>query len=221
MENLKLKTDFPIAYESPDHLMPWGTMRDNSTNPSFIQEVQDFFKSHYDLDKIKFMDLGCSGGQLAVDFYKKGNIAVGLEGSDYSVKHQRANWPEYYNKMLFTCDASKPYNVLLDDEQYKCNMITAWEVIEHIHPDTLNMFFTNISNHLENQGVFVGSISTNVEIIEGHVLHQAVFSEVDWYKNFPKFLEGTNLVLYKYPFEHVVRGDAGSFHVLLRKEVNE
>jgi cyclopropane fatty-acyl-phospholipid synthase-like methyltransferase len=100
-------------------------------------------------------------------------------------------------------------------------MITAWEVIEHIHPDNLNMFFTNISNHLENQGIFVGSISTKIEIIEGHVLHQAVFSEADWYKNFPKFLEGTNLVLYKYPFENVVRDDEGSFHILLRKEINE
>jgi hypothetical protein len=46
MENLKLQTEFPIAYESPDHLMPWGTMRDNSTNPAFIQEVQDYFKSN-------------------------------------------------------------------------------------------------------------------------------------------------------------------------------
>ena len=219
MENLKLQTEFPIAYESPDHLMPWGTMRDNSTNPAFIQEVQDFFKSNYDLDKIKFMDLGCSGGQLAVDFYKNGNVAVGLEGSDYSVKHQRANWPEYHNKMLFTCDVAKPYTVSMDDAQYECNMVTAWEVIEHIHPDNLNMFFTNISNHLENNGVFVGSISTNVEIIEGHVLHQSVFSEADWYERFPEILSGTNLVLYQYPFQNVVRGDWGSFHVLLRKEV--
>jgi SAM-dependent methyltransferase len=219
MENLKLQTEFPIAYESPDHLMPWGTMRDNSTNPAFIQEVQDFFKSNYDLDKIKFMDLGCSGGQLAVDFYKNGNVAVGLEGSDYSVKHQRANWPEHHNKMLFTCDVAKPYTVSMNDEQYECNMVTAWEVIEHIHPDSLNMFFTNISNHLENNGVFVGSISTNVEIIEGHVLHQSVFSEADWYEKFPEILSGTNLVLYQYPFQNVVRGDWGSFHVLLRKEV--
>ena len=219
MENLKLQTEFPIAYESPDHLMPWGTMRDNSTNPAFIQEVQDFFKSNYDLDKIKFMDLGCSGGQLAVDFYKNGNVAVGLEGSDYSVKHQRANWPEYHNKMLFTCDVAKPYTVSMNDVQYECNMVTAWEVIEHIHPDNLNMFFTNISNHLENNGVFVGSISTNVEIIEGHVLHQSVFSEADWYERFPEILSGTDLVLYQYPFQNVVRGDWGSFHVLLRKEV--
>jgi 2-polyprenyl-3-methyl-5-hydroxy-6-metoxy-1,4-benzoquinol methylase len=194
-------------------------MRDNSTNPAFIQEVQDFFKSDYGLDKIKFMDLGCSGGQLAVDFYKNGNVAVGLEGSDYSVKHQRANWPEYHNKMLFTCDVAKPYTVSMNDGQYECNMVTAWEVIEHIHPDSLNTFFTNISNHLENNGVFVGSISTNVEIIEGHVLHQSVFSEADWYEKFPEILSGTNLVLYQYPFQNVVRGDWGSFHVLLRKEV--
>ena len=218
---ITLKTDYPIAYDSPDHLMPWGTMRDNSTNTSFINEVLEFFKLNYNLDKIKFMDLGCSGGQLVVDFYKKGNIAVGLEGSDYSVKHKRANWPEFHEKILFTCDVAKPYNVSYNKNQYECNMITAWEVIEHIHPDEMNEFFKNISNHLENFGVFVGSISTKEEIIQGHVLHQAVFSEHEWYNKLPEFLEGTNLKVYSYPFQNVVRGDHGSFHVLLRKEINE
>jgi len=221
METIKLKTDNPIAYESPDHLMPWGTMRDNSTNSNFIEEIQDFFKLNYDLDKIKFMDLGCSGGQLVVDFHNKGNLAVGLEGSDYSVKHQRANWPEYHDKILFTCDVTKPYELYKDDQKILFNLITAWEVIEHIHPDDLKMFFQYINDNLEENGIFVGSISTNDDVINGYVLHQSVFSEIKWYEKFPEVLENTSLKLYAYPFKEVVRGDYGSFHVLLRKESNE
>jgi cyclopropane fatty-acyl-phospholipid synthase-like methyltransferase len=217
--NITLKTDYPIAYDSPDHMMPWGTKNDNSTNNLFIDELLEFFKINYDRDNIIFLDLGCSGGQLVIDFYNRGNIAVGLEGSDYSIKHKRANWPEYHNKMLFTCDVSKPYELFNKNNKILFNLITAWEVIEHIHPDNLKQFFKNIDDNLDENGIFVGSISTNMEIIEGHVLHQSVFSEKEWYnKIFPMVLEGTSLKLYSYPFTEVVRGDYGSFHVFLMKD---
>src|SRR4051794_5777180 len=34
--SVTVKTNFPIAYESPDHLVPWGTMNDNSSNKKFV-----------------------------------------------------------------------------------------------------------------------------------------------------------------------------------------
>src|SRR5258706_2655162 len=37
---LSVKTEFPIAYESPDHLVPWGTMNDNSSNKKFVLHMQ-------------------------------------------------------------------------------------------------------------------------------------------------------------------------------------
>jgi len=215
---IKLNTEHPIAYDSPDHIIPWGTMRDNSTNEGFIEEITNYFQS---LEKVpfSFMDLGCSGGQLVVDIHNRGNVAVGLEGSDYSVKHQRANWPEHHNKILFTCDVAKPYSLeVMGEGKLLFNMITAWEVIEHIHPDELKMFFKNINDNLFDGGVFAGSISTKIEIIEGVKLHQSVFSETEWYNKFDEILEGTDLKLYKYPFDNVVRGDHGSFHIILRKE---
>jgi SAM-dependent methyltransferase len=100
---ISLITNYPIAYDSPDHIFPWGTMRDNSSSSDFIEEME----KHFSKQPIKMMDLGCSGGQLVVDFHNRGHLAVGLEGSDYSVKIQRANWPEWYNKILFTCDLTK------------------------------------------------------------------------------------------------------------------
>jgi 2-polyprenyl-3-methyl-5-hydroxy-6-metoxy-1,4-benzoquinol methylase len=218
MNNIKLETNHPIAYESPDHLMPWGTMRDNTTNPDFIEEIHEFFKLNYDLDTFNFLDLGCSGGQLVVDLHNKGNLSVGLEGSDYSVKHERANWPEYHNKILFTCDVTKPYTLYNNDEPVKFNIITAWEVVEHIHPEDLSAFFTQISNNLEEGGIFLASISTVEDVINGFKLHQTVFTESEWYKKFPELLKDTNLKLFKYPFTHKVRSDYTSFHILLIKQ---
>jgi 2-polyprenyl-3-methyl-5-hydroxy-6-metoxy-1,4-benzoquinol methylase len=221
MKKITLKTDHSIAYDSPDHIFPWGTMRDNSTNTLFIDEILEFCKTNYNIDKIKFMDLGCSGGQLAVDFHERGHIGIGLEGSDYSVKHQRANWPKYHNEILFTCDVTKPYSLYENEEQIKFNVITAWEVIEHIRPEDLNNLFTYISNNLEDGGIFVGSISTNEEFYEGNteiILHQTVMDQFKWQNELlQNILKDTGLTLYEYPFQNVVRGDQGSFHILLQK----
>jgi 2-polyprenyl-3-methyl-5-hydroxy-6-metoxy-1,4-benzoquinol methylase len=210
-----LKTDHPIAYDSPDHLMPWGTMRDNTTNAGFIEEIHEFIKLNYDLDNFNFLDLGCSGGQLVVDFSKRGNLSVGLEGSDYSVKHQRANWPEYHNKILFTCDVTKPYSLYNEGEKIEFDIITAWEVVEHIHPDDLSDFFKYINDNLKPGGIFLASVSTIEDVIEGFKLHQTIFSEVEWYQKLPKL---TSLKLYQYPFTYKVREGNGSFHILLIKE---
>ena len=35
----RVETEYPIAFDSPDHLYPWGTKRDNHTSESFIHEV--------------------------------------------------------------------------------------------------------------------------------------------------------------------------------------
>jgi 2-polyprenyl-3-methyl-5-hydroxy-6-metoxy-1,4-benzoquinol methylase len=218
MNNITLKTNNPIAFDSPDHLMPWGTMRDNTTNIGFIDEMHEFIKLNYDVDTFNFLDLGCSGGQLVVDFHNRGNLSVGLEGSDYSVKHQRANWPEYHNKVLFTADVTKPYSLYNNGEKVEFDIITAWEVVEHIHPDDLSNFFQYISNNLKPGGIFLASISTIGDDIQGYALHQTVYSEVEWYSKFPTLLEGSNLKLHSYPFTYKVRFESTSFHVLLQKE---
>ena len=125
----RVETEFPIAFDSPDHLMPWGTKRDNHSSTSFIQESI----AHFKMDRsVKFMDLGCSGGGLVKEWLTYTNFAIGLEGSDYSLKHKRASWPELYKRNLFTCDISRPYKVSYNSQVYKCDLISAWEVVEHI-----------------------------------------------------------------------------------------
>jgi SAM-dependent methyltransferase len=208
-------TKHSIAYESPDHILPWGTMRDNSTSAEFIAELESYFFNQ----PIKMMDLGCSGGQLVVDFHNRGHLAVGLEGSDYSVKHQRANWPEWHNKILFTCDVTKEYQVTNNNEPFKAQLITAWEVVEHIHPNDLQMFFNQIAKHLAPNGIFLASVSTKADVIDGVVLHQSVFNEDTWFNEIltdEGAFRGSNLECLRYPFKYAVRADGGSFHILIR-----
>lgn len=175
-----IKTEFPVAFDSPDHIYPWGTANDNTSHPGFVEDIQNYFQQK----EIFFMDLGCSGGQLVKEFLDAGAIAIGLEGSDYSIQHNRANWPELNNKNLFTCDISQPYQILFNNNSVKFDCISAWEVVEHIKTDRLDQFFENIFNHLNDKGIFCCSIST-VPDPHGEIeLHQTVWSKEKWLEYF-------------------------------------
>jgi hypothetical protein len=78
---IELETKNPIAYESPDHLIPWGTSRDNSTNKKFVAHMARLIGKDIRNTTLGALDLGCSGGQLVADFRDLGWAAVGLEGS--------------------------------------------------------------------------------------------------------------------------------------------
>lgn len=78
-----------IAYESIDHMRPLGTRMDNHTSVEFIEELEEYFAMYRGIDKIKLLDLGCAGGQFVVDMAVRGHIAVGLEGSNYNIRHKK------------------------------------------------------------------------------------------------------------------------------------
>ena len=206
----KVVTDYPIAFDSPDHLYPHGTKRDNFTDVHFILQFIEWYKSIYIAgipairytDPLTIMDVGCSGGALVKDWLKYTPYAVGLEGSDYSVKHERAEWPDLYNKNLFTCDISREFQVYYDDIPYECDLITAWEVIEHIPPDRLDIFFKNIWKHLKEGGVFLGSGCAASDKTGGVELHLSAFPKEKWEREIiPK--DKFNIIAY--PLIAVVR----------------
>ena len=180
--NLKVETDYKIAFDSPDHIAPCGTKLDNNTNRSFIFLMNKLLHREFPNRQLKFLDLGCAGGQLVRDFKDLGYISVGLEGSDYSLKHKRANWPLLAGKSLFTCDIAKPFEVKLEDKKIKFNLITAWEVLEHIRTEELDNVFKNIINHLEEGGYFIASTSSDSSMNEGLELHQTRMVNEEWLK---------------------------------------
>jgi len=88
------------------------------------------------------------------------------------------------NKNIFTCDISRLFE--LSDyhdphKVYQFDVISAWEVLEHVHPERLNILFENISKHLKPEGYFVGSVSMNNDASSGIELHQSQFKKETWY----------------------------------------
>ena len=155
--NFTRETKYPIAFASPDHLAPKGTAVNNSTHKKFILFMDDKLHREFGRQTLRMMDLGCAGGQTVADFMMLQWEAAGLEGSDFSLKHRRANWARLANRNLFTCDITKPYQMKLDGQAVKFHLITAWEVLEHIATPDLLQMFTNIRDHLEPGGYFIAS----------------------------------------------------------------
>lgn len=204
-----LLTEFPVAVNSNDHLFPWGTANDNYTSPTMIEELEQYFKRKYSL-----LDLGCSGGQSVIDAIAAGNKAVGLEGSDYSLKNARANWTdEHYNKVLFTSDLSKPFQLLEDNAPAKFDCITAWEFLEHIATNALDTLFDHVNLHLADGGIFIGQYALGTDVheffderVQSMVsvdLHQSVFPVTWWNEKFDSTGYFTNMG--QYPFKGAVR----------------
>lgn len=221
--NIQVKAAQDVAITSPDYLMPWGTRRDNSRNKRFNEKLYRLFADRGGV--LKVLDLGCSGGGFVKDCLDDGCLSVGLEGSDFSKKHRRAEWatiPEY----LFTCDVTADFVITAEfgdgRRTLQFDVVTSWELIEHIAEQDLAQLATNVRRHLSPSGIWVMSISPNEEVIAGIRLHQTVKPK-EWWINKWSQLGFAHLERYVDYFNtQFVRGpkyDApGSFHLVLSPE---
>jgi hypothetical protein len=101
--------------------------------------------------------------------------------------------------------------------------VTSWEVIEHISEQDLIPVSENVAKHLDGGGIWIMSVSPNIEIIDGIHLHQTVQPKSWWIRKFEQ-LGWTNLETHLHYFNtQFVRGPKygapGSFHLILTREV--
>lgn len=146
-------TDRPVAIDSYDHIYPAGTLRDNSRNIEFNKKLYKLFSNKH----LSILDLGCAGGGFVHDCLLDGHTAFGIDGSDTNKNTGRAEWsliPEF----LFTADIRYPFSIKESDETIYFDVITAWEVLEHIETDKLPNVWSNITTNLKLGGLFICSI---------------------------------------------------------------
>lgn len=183
----KMITDFPLASESYDHIEPKGTMRDNTKNKAYVDELIEMFGTG-----MRYLDLGCAGGGFVAQFLNQDVFAVGVDGSDYSLIRKRAEWavwPEY----LFTADITKPFTIVEQNtnQLIKFDAISAFDVLEHIHEHDLDIMVENIKKHLSPNGIFIASIAE----FEDQGYHVCLHDRQWWKEKFESFglVEGPNL----------------------------
>jgi len=175
-----VQTEFPIAIDSNDHIVPWGTQNDNTRSALFVRACERLFPEK----PVRFLDLGCSGGGIVFDFLMRGHKAFGLEGSDFSLRSGRANW-SVIPRSLATCDISRPFKIIANDlSEAVFDVITLWEVFEHIPEERLDTLMSNIKSHLAEGGYVFASIALEDDVVDGVSYHPTVKPESWWIEYF-------------------------------------
>ena len=181
---LVLRAERDCAYDSPDHLVPWGTRRNRSTSGTFNEKLWLLYP---EMQVVKVLDLGCAGGDFVKSCIDDGNFAVGIEGSTFSRDHKRSAWaiiPDY----LFTCDITRPFQLFLQsgsqEQKVKFDIVTSWEVIEHIKEEDLPALAANVHTHLCPGGLWIMSVANWEDVHEGVRLHQTVKPREWWRDKF-------------------------------------
>lgn len=152
---IQLKTNFPIAINSNDHLMPDSTMEGLSRPTLFVNHCIGILGFN-----IKVLDIGTGAAGLVYEWAINGVLAAGIDGSDFCRKNKIGYWPLLPNNLL-TCDITQPFEFTDKNTSLPVNfnLITCWEVLEHIHESDLATLLHNVRSHLSDTGYFIGSIS--------------------------------------------------------------
>ena len=227
---IKCATDHPHPLESPDYLNPAGSIQDNNTHQYFIYELDTFFKGM----PYRLMDIGCAGGQFAVDIWHKGApfLGVGIEGGhilgemseEFEEKKTGTgtitqatgaeNWARYKDKCLFHADVSKPFDIqsTTDDELVLFNAVTAFEFFEHPLPEEIPGIIENIKKHLIPGGCVWGTINLS----EGE--HHRCAKSVEWWDD---IFAQHGFTAHPYPFQSSPRSSAEFTMRLMHHKMSE
>ena len=177
-ESVHLYTEHPVAATSHDHLFPRGTVTDNTRYPRFVRACERVVGR-----ELTVLDIGCAGGGLVLDFVLEGHRAFGIEGSDVSARALRAEW-RLLSDRLFTADATKPFSLIDGSEQVLCDVVCAWEVMEHIPEPLLPGLLRNVIDHLKPEGLFIGSVAMfRDEDPETGVVWHVTLRDQEWWQS--------------------------------------
>ncbi|MBS3070741.1 class I SAM-dependent methyltransferase [Candidatus Pacearchaeota archaeon] len=221
-KDIILKCERMIAYDSNDYLYPKGSKHDNSTNWLFNFKLYRLFYPKYSgqiTGNLKILDLGCAGGGFVRACINDGCFAVGLEGSDYSKKMHRAEWPIIPDS-LFTCDITKDFSITKKKPKQiiKFHVITAWEVLEHLEENQIGSLIENIKKHLLEEGLFIASVANYSDMVSDIEFHRTQKPKKWWVKKFAEHGMYNLENFYPYFNGQYIRGpeeSEKSFHIIM------
>lgn len=172
-----MTTDYPFCYDSADYKEPLGSAHDYHSNTKFIDRIETLFRYR----PISMIDLGCANGSQVVEFIKRGHDAAGIDGSDYGVKNKTGGWGTNPDN-FFNADLTKPFSLVKKIGswvEHTFDLITAWDVLEHIAESDLPQFFQNIKNHTDQHSLcFFG-----IAMFPCGDYHRTVQNE-QWWRNY-------------------------------------
>lgn len=155
-----------VATGSLDNSHPKGALL-NLTNRGFLLAVErELAKCPF--CRPRFLDLGCGGGQLVRDAFALGWAVAGVDGCSAASR-------KFREAFLYGADITEGIEF-----KEKFNLVTMWEVLEHIPDGCLPMVFLNVVDNMEKGGVFIASTNSEPDMHEGVDLHVTKWSNEQW-----------------------------------------
>jgi SAM-dependent methyltransferase len=192
--SIRLETAYPIALTSNDHLVPGSTAEGVVRPTQFVTDCVRVLGRD-----MQCLDLGTGAAGLVFEFAMNDIVAIGVDGSDYCRNNKVGYWPLLPDN-LRTCDITHPFRFkpANDEDTLRFDLITTWEVLEHIAETDLAQLLQNVKAHLAPTGYFIGSVSLLEYVAaNGHPYHVTLKSK-SWWKD--KFQENGLLMLDEHPF---------------------
>lgn len=191
---IAIETNHPIALTSNDHLEPDSTTEGLVRPTQFVRHCIDVLGAD-----IICLELGAGAAGLLFEYIQNGLAAIGIDGSDYCKKNRIGYWP-LLPKNLFTCDLTHPFRIYetTTSNTVKFQLITAWEVFEHITEADLSQTICNIAAHLDPNGYFIGSISMIEYLDKNGRPYHVTLQPRDWW--IQKFQENGLSIVDEHPF---------------------
>lgn len=193
-----LITDFPVALDSPDHTDPYGTIQDFTDGKPFAEHLTKHFP-----EKRRLIDLGTATGTVPMTMRELGMLSIGLEGSDTPKIQKLGAWGEMPD-IVRTCDISRPFHIIGEKGNLiKFDFITSWDVIEHIHPDRLNILFENIKSLMNKKsiGIFNINLTTSIHHQSGSMTKEEWTNIIlDYFDMIPGFTFDKSGAYQKHPY---------------------
>jgi len=190
--SIRLETNHPIAVMSHDHVAPDSTSEGIARPTIFVRHCIDILGKD-----VQCLDLGVGAAALVFEYVMNGLVAIGLDGSDYCQKNGIGFWSLIPNN-LRTCDITRPFWLKRAGENIKFNLITSWEVLEHIAECDVPSVLQNVQGHLAPDGYFLGSISLVEYADASGVPYHVTLRPKSWWRD--KFQECGLLMLEDHPF---------------------
>lgn len=146
---------------------------DFSKNTKFSLACIELFKAR---PTVALLDLGCSNGTAVENFLaqqihyqpnKPKLIACGVDGCDYQVQRESGSWKSL-DRCLLCADICEDFTIYNHNVwqktgkkiPFRFDVVSSWEVMEHLPEPSLGTVITNVLNHLMPDGVWAMSIST-------------------------------------------------------------
>lgn len=149
---IQFYTDHLHPTYSKDYTEPKGAAHDNN--------ISDDFVGCFNQRNVSYLDLGCAGAAIVEAMLNKGHNAYGIDGSDAQKKQGLNSWGRIPER-LFNADITEPFHFIEEEtnKKFKFDVISAWDVMEHLYEDRLPGFCENIKNNLDPDGFFVCGIA--------------------------------------------------------------